>query len=334
METSTNGTARDEGLRLLKAGRVNDAISTLERAVQDNPNDSQTQMYLGIACHQGGEGLRAARHLEESIRLQPSPRACYNLGLVYEASKRENEAVDLYQRALSMEPGYAHAQQALQKLRARIMAPAPVADDPYLNQTQAVPPPASVNQTQVVDPPPAPAAQWGQSMPNGGYAPPPGPQQGVPAGGPPSYIARQIEEQRKIQEAHRTLIVNGIVYGAICGMFIFILMGVAGMFMPMAAFMPGIGLVAMIVNGGLGTIFGALVGFWMGYTAGDEMQAALAGAVLRAVFSVIGGLLTKDAAGDPYTGGQLFGLFLMGGIAGAAGGLIIGKMVDCSIGQI
>ncbi len=328
METPVNGTARDEGLRLLKAGQVNDAISTLERAVQDNPNDSQTQMYLGIACHRGGEGLRAARHLQESIRLQPSSRACYNLGLVYEATQRESEAADLYQRALSLEPGYAHAQQALQKLRDGMTAPAPVANEPYLNQAQAVPPPASVNQTQVVDPPPAPAAQWRQSVPSGGYAPSPGPQPGMSGVGPPPYIARQIEEQRKIREASRAMLVGGLLYGSLCGALIFVLLGILSAFLQFALVSPGSGILSIIISAISGAIFGGLCGLWMAYMGGEETQAALAGAVLRAIYVLVIGLI----GGLP---GFMIGIMVFwGAVMGAVAGFIIGRLVECSTGQI
>lgn len=67
---TTGHAATEEGLRLLRSGRVGEAIKTLARVTSADPNDARARMYLGIACCQAGDSLRAAQHLEESIRLQ------------------------------------------------------------------------------------------------------------------------------------------------------------------------------------------------------------------------------------------------------------------------
>lgn len=116
METSPESITKEEGIRLMKAGQFGEAIDVLGQLVEQDPEDPELQGYLGIAYFQKGDKLHAIRHLEESVNIQETPRMYYNLGLVYEAAYREDEAIRQYKMALDMDSNYTLAQKALDKL--------------------------------------------------------------------------------------------------------------------------------------------------------------------------------------------------------------------------
>ncbi len=129
METSPSSAAKEEGLRLLKAGKVSEAIAELERALSLDPEDPKLHCYLGVAYNAVPDKLHAIHHFEECVRIEESPKAYYNLGLVYESVNRIDEAVRQYRMALELDPNYANAQQALNNLHERFEAEHQPADD-------------------------------------------------------------------------------------------------------------------------------------------------------------------------------------------------------------
>jgi len=110
-------TSKEEGLRLLKAGKISEAIEALEKALSLDSEDPQLHMYLGAAYDQKPDKLHAIHHFEESLRLDETAKAYYNLGVVYESVHRIDEAVRQYRMALETDPNYANAQEALKKLQ-------------------------------------------------------------------------------------------------------------------------------------------------------------------------------------------------------------------------
>ncbi len=119
MESSAGGSLREQRLRLLKAGQVDEAIETLKRAVEADPEDAQAHCYLGAAYDRKHDKLHAIAEFEECLRLEETPKAYYNLGQIYESVHRVDEAVRQYRMAVELDPNYAPAAQALQKLHAR-----------------------------------------------------------------------------------------------------------------------------------------------------------------------------------------------------------------------
>jgi tetratricopeptide (TPR) repeat protein len=116
MEAFPGSAPKEEGLSLLKAGKIGEAIARLEQALALDPDDAQVHMYLGAAYNGVPDKLHAIHHFEESLRLEENPKAYYNLGLVYESVHRIDEAVRQYRMALDVDPSYANAQAALKKL--------------------------------------------------------------------------------------------------------------------------------------------------------------------------------------------------------------------------
>lgn len=124
MDSSPQVATKEEGLRLLKAGEIEAAIKVLEN-VRENVDDAQACAYLGAAYCKKGDRPRAIRAFEESLRIEETPKAYFNLAAMYESVSRLDEAVRHYRMAVELDPEYAPAQQALNKLHAKFAATHP-----------------------------------------------------------------------------------------------------------------------------------------------------------------------------------------------------------------
>lgn len=122
MDFTLGNVSTEEGLRLLKAGQIDQAIDVLGKVLQADSEDAKAHMYIGIAYYQKNDRLHSIHHLEESLRLEETPKGYYNLGLVYEAVNRVDEAVRQYRMALEMDPNYELANQALKRLHDKFEA--------------------------------------------------------------------------------------------------------------------------------------------------------------------------------------------------------------------
>ncbi len=340
MEAVPGNASTEEGLRLLKAGQTNEAIEVLGRVLQADSDDALAHMYIGIAYNQKNDKLHAIHHLEESLRLDETAKGYYNLALVYEAANRVDEAIREYKMALELDPNYTKAQEALKKLHDQFesahkppdsgIPEASVAGEPV----QAAGPQARAAAAAPVGagakaPGPVPGPVPGPTA-----GPVPGPAQipgmpGRPVGGPPpnAWLMQKMAEEKKIRDAQRELTRSGVIYGAICGAFLFLLLNLIGAFL-VSIFAGSMAIWFLLMQMGFGAIYGGLVGFWIGYTAGDEMSGVLAGAVLGFVYGVVIMLINTGDVGAAVVGGAFYALF------GAAGGWIIGKLVASSIGGV
>jgi Flp pilus assembly protein TadD len=130
VEQAASDSPKEEGLRLLKAGQVDDAIKVFGDALRANMDDAQLHMYLGICYGQKNDKLHAIHHLETSVNLHEDPKALFNLGMIYESAHRFDEAVRQYRMAVQLDPGYTRAQEALDKLHSQFEAAHPVAAPP------------------------------------------------------------------------------------------------------------------------------------------------------------------------------------------------------------
>lgn len=128
MNVFPGSSSKEDGLLLLKAGQAEEAIQALEQALAVDSDDYETHMYLGAAYHQNADRLHSIHHFEESLRLQETAKGYYNLGLVYEAVHRYDEAVRQYRMALELDADYAKAQDALNKLHSLFESQHPAAE--------------------------------------------------------------------------------------------------------------------------------------------------------------------------------------------------------------
>lgn len=341
MESTPGSATKDEGLRLLKAGQVDEAIALLKKAVQEDPEDASVHCYLGVAYNQKHDKLHAIAEFEECLRLEETPKAYYNLGQIYESVHRVDEAIRQYRMAVDLDANYTQAQQALDRLHSRFEA-----EHPELAQTvvQAEPTaqggipaaavagaPASPEPTMIGK---APTRQPGAPQPTQAMpaqpAYPGGPQGGpVRYGGPPPATDQRLQKQLEVQEQQAKMIRSGLIYGIICGALFKLLINVVlGMWLLPGAVMVGAGsgvLLMMVLGIVEGAVAGGLIGLWVGYTCGGESAGFQAGAVIGGVYSLLMGLISGQ-------GGFAIISMLVGGLFMGIFGYIIGRMVDASIG--
>jgi Flp pilus assembly protein TadD len=96
--------------KYLQAGRIDDAIAQLRRAIGLAPRDAEARSNLGTALQARGDLPAAIRELEAAVRLRSDGDAVrFNLGNGYLAAGRPDDAVRELTRAVALNPENADA---------------------------------------------------------------------------------------------------------------------------------------------------------------------------------------------------------------------------------
>lgn len=311
MESSPEDISKEEGLRLLKSGQVDEAIKVLKELSQTESDDPQIYTYLGAAYNQKGNRLLAINAFEKSVELEETPKSLYNLGLIYEQCERLQEAIWQYENALKIDPNYTQAQQAIDRIKEAYRAahpelnPPPVEEASEEESTQTIP-----NQSE---------ATIHGNMPGGQFTPPQGPPDHAA-----EHAARMAKKEQATIEQHHKLMKSGLIYGIVCGA-IFVLLSYLAVSM-LTFSLPGNMFLALFIVIIIGGIYGGIIGFWIGYTSGGEEAGMRAGAVMGALLGLVLGLISGGGLAVTIL------LVLMLGFISGLGGMFIGRMVDASIG--
>lgn len=319
--------SKEEGLRLLKAGEIENAIEVLEKVCK-KAEDAQACAFLGAAYSQKGDRLRAIHSFEESLRIEETPRNYFNLARMYETCGRIDEAVREYKMATDLDPNYGPAKEAVDRLRSQFATthpqaqpePEPQAAEP----TQAVAT-ADASQTQTLAGPPPSGPMIGQApTPQvDPYA-----QQQTQQNGVQELYARQMAKQQAVADQHHLMMKNGLAYGVICGSIFFVCASLCmRLFIPTIA-IGGTSMAAImlyiLVNALIGGAYGCIVGLWIGYTCGGDSAGMQAGAAIGAFLGLLLGLLCGSIGAA-----VLFAVIF--GILSGVVGMLIGRMVDASL---
>jgi tetratricopeptide (TPR) repeat protein len=108
------------GLECLKAQKIDEAITHLEKATVQSPEDYRGFTYLGAAYAQKGLHNRAIGSFQTALRMRPDiPSIRYNLALAYQADGLTNMAKEEFQQALRLDPSYHKAADALHSLESQ-----------------------------------------------------------------------------------------------------------------------------------------------------------------------------------------------------------------------
>lgn len=111
----------DLGLSHALDGRWDEAIRLFEKALELHPDSVSTLYELGKAWGWGeGDSATAIRYFEQITTIDPGyPYAYIRLGMLYERDGNVTEAIQMYQRALVVDPGNRVAREALDRLGTR-----------------------------------------------------------------------------------------------------------------------------------------------------------------------------------------------------------------------
>jgi tetratricopeptide (TPR) repeat protein len=96
---------------LMQKGRLDEAIAHLQKALEIDPDDVETQNALGYALLQMGRAEESFAHFQRALEIEPNRVAAvhYNLGHALLQRGRVDEAVSHLQRALEIDPSYVPA---------------------------------------------------------------------------------------------------------------------------------------------------------------------------------------------------------------------------------
>ncbi len=102
------------GLLCIHTNRFHEAVSYIEKALVQRPDDSQSHSNLGFVLKMLKRFNEAEVHLKQALAIEPNDPVTHNdLGNVYQELGRYNEAIASYGRALAMQPRYAEAHHNL-----------------------------------------------------------------------------------------------------------------------------------------------------------------------------------------------------------------------------
>ena len=109
------------GVRMLYACRYQDALTHFQEAVVLEPLSKGYLSYLGLATAHAARKFSDAEHLcRRAIEAEyHRPEHYYNLGEVYVLAGRKPDAIKAFNQALSWNPSYDAAHDALRKLGVR-----------------------------------------------------------------------------------------------------------------------------------------------------------------------------------------------------------------------
>jgi len=109
------------GLEAFQVGDWDTAVSELELATKEEPDDAYAFSYLGAAYVQQGRQNLAIGAFKKAAQLDPkSARAHYNLAQACESAGVLTEAWFEYRRALELDPWYGLARGALAALTPKL----------------------------------------------------------------------------------------------------------------------------------------------------------------------------------------------------------------------
>ncbi len=92
------------GLAYVKQKKFKEALTTLDRLIDRNPDATEARFLAAYAAEQAGDISSASKHLEAASKSAKDPvPALLTLARLYSAAKKEDKAVETYQRVLKLD---------------------------------------------------------------------------------------------------------------------------------------------------------------------------------------------------------------------------------------
>jgi protein O-mannosyl-transferase len=102
-----------KGQRLLEQGNLEGALAAFQEGLRYRPQNALAQMSFGVTLARLGRAAAAKKALEDSVSADPSNAdAHYDLGLVQQALGDHRGALESYDAALHLRPGFGPAEAA------------------------------------------------------------------------------------------------------------------------------------------------------------------------------------------------------------------------------
>jgi tetratricopeptide (TPR) repeat protein len=98
----------DDALRLLRAGRVDEAERAFRAIAQANPDLGGPHANLGAIYRQQNKLAESASELEQAVKINPNQPIYFNqLGITYRQLGQFNKAREAYESAIALDAAYA-----------------------------------------------------------------------------------------------------------------------------------------------------------------------------------------------------------------------------------
>jgi tetratricopeptide (TPR) repeat protein len=97
------------GWALFQQGKSAEAVAEYRRAIAADPRHYKAHNNVALALIELGELDQAASHFRKSLEVQPTAEIYSDLGFVVEQQGRTEEAIELYEKALGLDPDCAPA---------------------------------------------------------------------------------------------------------------------------------------------------------------------------------------------------------------------------------
>ncbi len=94
---------------LMKEKKYSAAIRPLQRVVRERPDMVQGWSALAIALYKNKQYAQAIEPYQRTLELDPKPKHAYELGICAKKADRIDLAIEAYEQALALEPGYVEA---------------------------------------------------------------------------------------------------------------------------------------------------------------------------------------------------------------------------------
>lgn len=95
----------EEGIRLARIGRLEEALNLFEKGSKANPKDAKIWNNLGLALKKQGRGNEAIKAYTRAIELDPGFALVYkNLGIALEQINKKPDALKAYQQYCRLNP--------------------------------------------------------------------------------------------------------------------------------------------------------------------------------------------------------------------------------------
>jgi Flp pilus assembly protein TadD len=93
----------EEGLTYYRAGKIEETVHLLQKAIQLEPGFAAAHNFLGLAYQSQGKTLEAEAEYKKAIELRPDYLNTYvNLGHLYTNTNRRDEAIKTYEKAVRL----------------------------------------------------------------------------------------------------------------------------------------------------------------------------------------------------------------------------------------
>jgi tetratricopeptide (TPR) repeat protein len=99
----------DLGVALFREGNINESIAHFQEALRIMPEYADARNNLKMALEAKAKIPEAVEKFKDSLKVNQDPALHYKLGNMYQKNGKLNEAIEQYQKALSIQPGFTQA---------------------------------------------------------------------------------------------------------------------------------------------------------------------------------------------------------------------------------